>query len=348
MLNAALRAAGQPFAGHVRENSRGFEMPGRSTTCRERMSKTMRPAWDKLSDFCDVRRCSSFSKFSDSLADPGGRIDSWLKTIRLAPLMAHEYRCRPGWSVGPRRLLYSVWWIFPESGGWVILSDKNRRMPFKPGDLILMPEGMEHQVTLSTSRITPQYAGHFHATMFGSLNLLSFMGFPLVIPSANATLPQEAAAAMIREYEIKSTGWQSVMESELTRLLLYVVRHHGRLFGADNLKMFHINLPRLFPVFEFIEDRLHDPDLTVDDLAAHIHVSEVYLRRLFRTVTGMSVVSFVLQQRVKRACLMLYRQSHTIKQVAESCGFAGVIYFHRIFKRFTGKTPMNFVRNNLS
>ena len=303
----------------------------------------MRPTWVKIDDFCDIRGRDSFPAFPDALAGPDGQIDSWLKKTRIIPVMAHEYRCRPGWSVGPRRMQYSVWWIFPESGGLVTLPDEKRRIPFKPGDLILMPEGVKHQVAISAPRPTQEYAGHFYANVYGSLNLLSLMGFPVVIPASGAAVPREAAAAMIREYELKKAGWQTAMEGELVRMLLYVMRHHGRRFDVFPRAHLHKDLPRLFPVFELIESRLHDPDLSVGELAGHICVSEVYLRRLFRSMAGMSVISFILQQRVKRACVLL-QQSHGIKVIAGRCGFASTIYFHRIFKRFMHETPAQFAR----
>lgn len=80
-------------------------------------------------------------------------------------------------------------------------------------------------------------------------------------------------------------------------------------------------------------------DLNQEALAAHVGVSDRYLRRLFARHLGVSPVDYLNQIRIRHARDLLMNTDLTIKEVSFRCGFRSPQYFSRLFKQLTGTTP---------
>ena len=78
---------------------------------------------------------------------------------------------------------------------------------------------------------------------------------------------------------------------------------------------------------------------TVDGMAKAVHLSKsrftVIYRKMFRT----SPLADLLHMRMELAKYYLGMMQMRVEDVAESCGFSSVYYFHRQFKKMNGITP---------
>jgi len=88
----------------------------------------------------------------------------------------------------------------------------------------------------------------------------------------------------------------------------------------------------------YIQDNLNRP-LSLDEIAAHVHVSPRHLTRLFAAFTGTSPARYVALARLDRANALLVRTAAPIKEIAEATGFADVHHFTRSFGRRFGVSP---------
>ncbi|OLZ69518.1 AraC family transcriptional regulator [Streptomyces sp. IMTB 2501] len=84
--------------------------------------------------------------------------------------------------------------------------------------------------------------------------------------------------------------------------------------------------------------------LTVADLAAHAHVSERQLTRLFRTELGTTPASYIESARVEAARSRLETTDDTLDRVAATCGFHTVDTLIRAFRRQLDATPTEYRR----
>lgn len=302
----------------------------------------MKPIYISETDVAAERAAGSLPPFGDPIADRDGNIAQVLAKTRITPLWATEWQCRKGWSVGPRTMSFCVWFVFPDAEGWVRLTRERKTMRTKPGDLILLPEGVEHAVGLSGSGKMRQLAGHFKADVFGAINLLELLGFPVLVPASKNASFQASAERMVREYAIKAPGWQNVLSAEISSLLLYTVRECGRLFHPMRFANAYELTPKIMPVLEKIEKSLPDHAFSPSILAEQVHISAASLRKLFKTITGMGPATFIQRCRVDKACEMLQFTREGIKEIAGACGFAELNFFYRVFKRWTGMTPARF------
>jgi len=78
--------------------------------------------------------------------------------------------------------------------------------------------------------------------------------------------------------------------------------------------------------------------LTLENLAAAVHLSPSRLSHLFRVQVGMPPLQFLDRQRADRARLLLMHSSEPIGAIAAEFGF-DPLYFSRWFKRHTGVSP---------
>jgi DNA-binding response OmpR family regulator len=80
------------------------------------------------------------------------------------------------------------------------------------------------------------------------------------------------------------------------------------------------------------------------DVAAHIGVSERHLSRCFRQEMGITLNSYLARYRVEQAKVLLAAGDLTITEVAMEVGFTDSGYFGRVFRRETGMSPSAFQR----
>ncbi|MEU7555919.1 DJ-1/PfpI family protein [Streptomyces sp. NPDC044571] len=82
--------------------------------------------------------------------------------------------------------------------------------------------------------------------------------------------------------------------------------------------------------------------LTVADLAAHAHVSERQLTRIFKTELGMTPAAYVESARVEVARNRLESTDDSLERVASTCGFNTTDTLIRAFRRTLDATPTEY------
>lgn len=90
-------------------------------------------------------------------------------------------------------------------------------------------------------------------------------------------------------------------------------------------------------------DNLARP-ITVREVAAAVHLSERHAERLFRSVTGASLISTLRRLRLELAAQLLLDPSNTVTQVAHAAGYSDVRPFSTAFRRHYGTTPTVYRR----
>lgn len=91
-----------------------------------------------------------------------------------------------------------------------------------------------------------------------------------------------------------------------------------------------------------IDERCTDASLSAQTIAADMQMSPVYIGRLFRQSTGMSISEAINRARVEAAKSLLLESGETVEAIAAKVGFENSKYFYVVFKDFTGCTPRQF------
>ena len=85
-------------------------------------------------------------------------------------------------------------------------------------------------------------------------------------------------------------------------------------------------------------------NITLDDVAAHAHVSPYYLSHLFRERLGVTFVEYVTRVRMEMAKDYLIHTRLPVSVIAERLGYDDPGYFGKVFRKYAGVTPLGFRR----
>ncbi|MFD0670123.1 response regulator [Cohnella sp. GCM10027633] len=88
-------------------------------------------------------------------------------------------------------------------------------------------------------------------------------------------------------------------------------------------------------------DKRYAERIFISDVAAHVGLSEPYLCHVFKTETGMSILTRLNEIRMVKAHELLATGNYLIKQAAAEVGIPDPFYFNRLFKKRFGISPKN-------
>lgn len=91
-----------------------------------------------------------------------------------------------------------------------------------------------------------------------------------------------------------------------------------------------------------IQERLADPELTLKSLAQQLGFSPSYLSVLIKKDLGLPFQDYLIQERMRKAKLLLLTTDLKIYEIAEQVGFEDINYFSQRFKQVVGQTPRQF------
>lgn len=79
--------------------------------------------------------------------------------------------------------------------------------------------------------------------------------------------------------------------------------------------------------------------LTIDDICRQVGASKFHFCRVFRAVTGRTVVDYLNLLRCERAQALLSTGACNVQEASERCGFSSASYFSMVYKRQIGEPP---------
>lgn len=99
-------------------------------------------------------------------------------------------------------------------------------------------------------------------------------------------------------------------------------------------------------VISYIDQNI-DKELSCEDIANHVFLNPIYLTRIFKKETGLSLSEYLLQQRLKLARDLLSKTNMPVSAVAAHVGYSNFSHFSRMFRKYTGLSPVDFRRRLL-
>lgn len=101
-------------------------------------------------------------------------------------------------------------------------------------------------------------------------------------------------------------------------------------------------------LISIIEDRLTDPQLSVEELSREMAMSRSSLHKKLKAMLGYVPNEFIRLIRLKKAAKMLLSGEHNISEVGYMTGFNSPSYFSRCFIQQFNVTPSEFVEKHQS
>lgn len=122
----------------------------------------------------------------------------------------------------------------------------------------------------------------------------------------------------------------------------YVIAELLKLYPAAAKAAAEQYAPLVYRALQLIHQNFQNCDLTPSDISKQLNVHPAYMSRLFKEGTQQNFSDYLCDTRMKHACYLLKASGHTVKDVAELCGYDNYSYFFKVFKKRLGVTPKEY------
>ena len=147
-----------------------------------------------------------------------------------------------------------------------------------------------------------------------------------------------AAYRQIVEQMQSREGSDPVILSQLIELLVFAARtyaEHRELSPTDT------GAAAFAGSLQYLDDNFYKP-IKIEDLAALANMSYRTYTEQFKRRTGKTVTQYLTERRVEYAKRLML-ETDDIPFASAEAGFGDLTHFYRVFKKFAGVTPKQFI-----
>ncbi len=158
---------------------------------------------------------------------------------------------------------------------------------------------------------------------------------------------EEIFSVMLNEFEEKQSGYKTIVLSKLAELAVLSLR--ARTSAVDAVipaSAKSVKHEKVHEVADFINTH-YTAKISLEDLAKEFYVSKYYLSRIFKEVTGLTIIEYINLMRVKHSKALLDNYELDITEIAYTVGFESLSYYERVFKNYNGTSPLKYRKNKL-
>jgi AraC-like DNA-binding protein len=144
-------------------------------------------------------------------------------------------------------------------------------------------------------------------------------------------------------FKAADTIWNSKEEGYLlkTKSLLYDILYLvGRTLNAAHSPQ--KTARKILKAVKIIESNYYRIPIRISELAEICGMSEVYFRKQFRVLYGVSPLKYINSLKIARGIELLESRMYPIKEVAMMSGYEDEYYFSRDFKKAMGISPREY------
>lgn len=217
--------------------------------------------------------------------------------------------------------------------------------PIRTGDILLYNQGDLHEVTSSLH--------HEIGTFCFSISGLHLRGLPeghftraetgFVRPAVDEIDHIQSLCEMIYEHAERRTGYSDEIVSHLLpALVLLAASLPPDARAADQPH----NLVLANRIRQYISTHFTE-QLTLEDIGEALSMSPYHLAHIFKDMTGMSPIHYMIRCRIGEAQNLLISTDYSATQIAAIVGYTNVNHFNAIFAKLVGLPPIRYRRSYL-
>jgi len=135
-------------------------------------------------------------------------------------------------------------------------------------------------------------------------------------------------------FDNSALGYQFIMELQK---MLFTTSFH--LESVSNTSAF------LDDAIQYMKGHLAD-QITLEDIAAHAHMTKYHFDRIFLKRTGFSPWNYFTKLRIEHATHLLSTTEKTVAEIAPECGYQNINYFHKVFRKHVGTSAIAFRKSH--
>jgi len=139
-----------------------------------------------------------------------------------------------------------------------------------------------------------------------------------------------------------------ILNTKIRNLLLYnrslkdAYSKQIKVVGKE-IEIESIDAKLLNTVVKYIDEKLNDPELSVEDLSKHVGMSRGSLYNKLLQLTGLTPIEYIRSIKLDRAATFLEKSDYNVAQIAYMTGFGTPSYFSRLFKAKYDVLPSEYI-----
>ena len=214
------------------------------------------------------------------------------------------------------------------------------------GNFVFIPKGIPHSTDNKNSRYNERILLSFSEDIFDekTRGLLEQLKGNRIIYVPDTHLPQleeilfKLEAEYAQEEKEKSILLDIYILELLTLLCRYRCEKKAHIQESDKI---------IFMISGYIRTHF-EQDITLEHICKTFAISEGYLSRKFKAVSGIGLNQYITYVRISHAEKLLTETNLSVTEIAEKCGFNGSNYFSSVFKKMKGMTPLMYKKYSLT
>jgi AraC-like DNA-binding protein len=241
--------------------------------------------------------------------------------------------------------MYELYYLYEGERMYFI---RDRSYLILPGDLVLINRRELHATSdsdkLGHARVVLNFSDSFlESTKEDAPFLLD--AFTHATSVLRLDLPtrrfvEDILDKLIHEAKEPLLGQNFALRQYLIELLLFTarfVRIHP-VTSPEHVSPLH---RKISTIVRFINTHFAEP-MRLEELSERFEISPAYLSRMFKEITGFSLVEYVNLVRVQEAQKLLTQTKLKVILIAEQVGFGSLVQFGRVFRQITKTTPLRY------
>jgi len=236
------------------------------------------------------------------------------------------------------------------SGGVRYFIEKNS-YDLVPGDILIMRPDEIHKATFTSNetyeRIVINFPENVLRTLSTEGNELSYCYYNRPHGEKNrlnSTDEEKNELIALFEKLIMADKYKKMWSIQLKlSIFLEIMVRINRIFSDETrITSSPLHHRSLIPILEYIDQNL-DKDLSLKSLQDKFFVSGSYLCQIFKQTTGSTLHEYIIYKRISRAKQFLINGESSYNASIKS-GFSDYSNFYRAFKKVTGYSPREYLR----
>lgn len=249
-------------------------------------------------------------------------------------------KCDKGYSFGPAiRDNYVIHFILEGRGQFII---NGQTVKLRAGDIFILPKDMT-----TFYQADSQIPWHYIWVGFSGSQAESILkksslweNFYAHSSFMSKILLQMKKIIQFSDQPLTDIGELSMI-GELYKLLAALIEEFPKTNSEDN----QLTKTYIKQAKKMIHSQYGSP-LRVNDIAKKLNLSRSYLYKIFKDNTNISIKDYILHIKMDRSKTLLENPDLSITEISNSVGFTDPLAFSKTFKKFFGKTPSDFRREN--
>jgi len=205
------------------------------------------------------------------------------------------------------------------------LKSRNKTITVSEGDIFYIPKGLKYQ--------SFWYGNDKDEILFDSFR---FQNFP-VLDNYSYTLQKVNCSSAAEQLLLSLFGEMTVNCSTVGKLYIFL----GEILDDMEQESKHHS-----DIAEIALEYMHNnTEFHIADVAKHCKVSESTLYGIFKKAYNKTPVEMKQEIFCERASELLITTNLSVEEISDKLNFSSSSYFRKVFKKYTGKTPLQVRKN---